>query len=160
VELDDILRERTAALKSQRERAKAALGRGRAQCGIAAAINAQKIDAFARLMSEKLDSADTNSRKSYIRSIIDAVEVDDRVSGSLVARTSRRPPSPANRPRTEMFVVLYANGAPRPTKMGTIVSPWRYDVVANHALRHDSLRRPSILRYASRSFCALWRTCS
>jgi site-specific DNA recombinase len=30
-------------------------------------------------MNEKLDKADTNTRKSYIRSIIDAVEVDDRV---------------------------------------------------------------------------------
>lgn len=33
VELDDILRERTATLKSERERAKAALDRARAQCG-------------------------------------------------------------------------------------------------------------------------------
>jgi site-specific DNA recombinase len=78
VELDDILRERTAALKSQRERAKAALDHARAQCGAAAVINAEKIDAFARLMNAKLDAGDTNTRKAYIRSIIDAVEVDDR----------------------------------------------------------------------------------
>lgn len=78
VELDDILKERTAALKGQRERAKAALDRARALCGTAAAVDAQKIDAFARLMSDKLDASDTNTRKAYIRSIIDAVEVDDR----------------------------------------------------------------------------------
>jgi site-specific DNA recombinase len=78
VELDEILRERTAALKSQRERAKAALDHARAQCGTAAAIDAHKIDAFARLMNDKLGAADTNTRKAYIRSIIDAVEVDDR----------------------------------------------------------------------------------
>lgn len=85
VELDDILRERTAALKAQRERAKAALDHARAQCGMAAAINAEKIDAFARLMNAKLDAADTNARKGYINSIIDAVEVDDqaiRIIGS------------------------------------------------------------------------------
>ena len=85
VELDDILRERTAALKAQRERAKAALDHARAQCGTAAAVNAEKIDAFARLMNAKLDTGDTNTRKSYIRSIIDAVEVDDhaiRIIGS------------------------------------------------------------------------------
>jgi hypothetical protein len=29
-------------------------------------------------MSNKLDTGDTNTRKGYIRSIIDAVEVDDR----------------------------------------------------------------------------------
>ena len=77
VELDDLLRDRTAALKSRGERAKAALPHARARCGTSAVIDAEKIDAFARLMSEKLGTADTNTRKSYIRSIIDAVEVDD-----------------------------------------------------------------------------------
>ena len=78
VELDDLLRERTAALKSQRERAKTVLDHARAQCGTAAAIDAGKIDAFARLMNEKLNTADTNTRKGYIHSIIDAIEVDDK----------------------------------------------------------------------------------
>ena len=85
VELDDILRERAAALKAQRDRAKAALDHARAQCGMAAAVNAEKIDAFARLMNAKLDAGDTNTRKGYIYSIIDAVEVDDqtiRIIGS------------------------------------------------------------------------------
>ena len=85
VELDDILRERSAALKAQRDRAKAALDHARAQCGMAAAVNAEKIEAFARLMNAKLDAGDTNTRKGYINSIIDAVEVDDqaiRIIGS------------------------------------------------------------------------------
>jgi site-specific DNA recombinase len=69
VELDDILRERTATLKSDRERAKAAYDRARAQCGTVATIDSVKIDAFARLMTEKLDTGDTNARKGYIRSI-------------------------------------------------------------------------------------------
>jgi site-specific DNA recombinase len=43
-----------------------------------AAIDAQKIDTFARIMNDKLDTGDTNTRKAYIRSIIDAVEVDDQ----------------------------------------------------------------------------------
>ncbi len=85
VELDDILRERTAALKSERERAKAALDRARAQCGSVTTIDSAKIDAFARLMNEKLDTGDTNARKAYIRSIVDAIEADDnaiRIIGS------------------------------------------------------------------------------
>ena len=85
VELDDMLRERTATLKSQRERAKAALDRARAQCGTVTTINSAKIDAFARLMNEKLDNGDTNARRTYIRSIIDTIEVDDtaiRIFGS------------------------------------------------------------------------------
>ena len=79
------MRERTATLKAQRERAKAALDHARAQCGMAAAINAEKIDAFMRLMNAKLKAGDTNACKGYINSIIDAVEVDDqaiRIIGS------------------------------------------------------------------------------
>jgi hypothetical protein len=40
-------------------------------------------------------------------------------------------------------------GAPRPTKMGTIASPWHYDAAARHALQSASLRRPAILHYDS-----------
>ena len=43
-----------------------------------ATIDPAKIDAFARLMTEKLDNGDTNARKGYIRSIVDAIEVDDK----------------------------------------------------------------------------------
>jgi len=85
IELDDILRERTTALKSERERAKTALDRARAQCDTVTNIDPAKIDTFARLMNEKLDSGDTNARKAYIRSIVDAIEVDDtaiRIIGS------------------------------------------------------------------------------
>jgi hypothetical protein len=38
----------------------------------------QETDAFARLMNEKLENADINTRNDYIRSIIDAIEVDDK----------------------------------------------------------------------------------
>jgi hypothetical protein len=41
------------------------------------------------------------------------------------------------------------NGAPRPMKMGTIVSPWRYDAIADDALRPTNLRWPAIFRYVS-----------
>jgi hypothetical protein len=36
------------------------------------------------------------------------------------------------------------NGAPRPMKMGTIVSPWRYDASAYVTMRHVKLRRHTI----------------
>jgi site-specific DNA recombinase len=78
LELDEILRERTATLKSGRERARATHDRARAQCGTVAAIGSTTIGAFARLMTEKLNNGDTNARKSYIRSIVDAIEVDDK----------------------------------------------------------------------------------
>ena len=78
IELDDILRERTAALKEKRDQAKAALDRARAQSGTTMTIDAAKIDAFARLMNEKLEAGHVTARKAYISSIVDAVEVDDR----------------------------------------------------------------------------------
>jgi site-specific DNA recombinase len=78
IELDDILRERAANLKSERERAKAALDRVRSQCGRAISIDAEKIDVFARLMIDKLENGDVNGRKAYIRAVISAIEVDDK----------------------------------------------------------------------------------
>jgi site-specific DNA recombinase len=71
VELDDILRDRTATLKSERERAKAALDRARAQCGTAIAIDPEKIDAFSQLMIDMLDNGDVNARKGDIEAGID-----------------------------------------------------------------------------------------
>jgi hypothetical protein len=60
------------------------------QCGTVTKIDSAKTDAFARLMNEKLDSGDTNVRKSYIRSIVDAIEVDDRPLELLAAGTRGR----------------------------------------------------------------------
>jgi hypothetical protein len=42
-------------------------------------------------------------------------------------------------------------GAPRPMKMGTIVSPWRYDAATAQSIRPDNLRRTAIFRYVSRA---------
>ncbi|MBV8770602.1 MAG: recombinase family protein, partial [Hyphomicrobiales bacterium] len=81
----DILRNRISSLKAERERIRAALDRAQAQTDTAMAIDAEKIQAFSRLMTEKLDNGDVNSRKSYIRAIVSAEEVDDhavRIIGS------------------------------------------------------------------------------
>ena len=41
------------------------------------------------------------------------------------------------------------SGAPRPMKMGTTASPWRYDAAAHHALQPTNLRWPASFRYVS-----------
>jgi hypothetical protein len=46
---------------------------------------------------------------------------------------------------------VFRNGAPRPTKMGTIVSRWRYDGGACCAPQLVMLRQPTILYYVSRA---------
>ena len=66
------------ALKSERERAKAALGRARSQAGERNFLDAEKIDVFARLMTEKLKTGDVTGRKAYIRAVVSAIEVDDK----------------------------------------------------------------------------------
>jgi site-specific DNA recombinase len=121
VELDDILRERTATLKLQRERAKAALDRARAECGTVTTINPDKIDAFARLMTEKLDTGDTTARKTYIRSIVDAIEVDDKAIRIIGSRD-----------------VLQAVIAGKQTANGNVRG-----FVRNWRARRDSNSRPS-----------------
>ncbi|MFB9266906.1 hypothetical protein ACFFWD_27720 [Bradyrhizobium erythrophlei] len=101
-------------------------------------------------MNQKLDTVATSARKGYIHSIIDAVEVDDksiRIIGSkdiLQAAIAGKQIENGN-----VFAVLSANGAPRPMKMGTTVSPWIYDAATHHALQSASQRRPAILCYAS-----------
>jgi hypothetical protein len=42
------------------------------------------------------------------------------------------------------------SGAPRPMKMGTTPSPWRYDAAACRALQSAKLRYPATLHYPSR----------
>jgi site-specific DNA recombinase len=53
------------------------LERAREQSGAATKIDPAKVDAFARLVNEKLNTGDVNVRRSYIRAIVDGIEVDD-----------------------------------------------------------------------------------
>ena len=76
-EEDDILRDRIAELKDKREQATAAFERARAESGAVTKIDPIRIDAFARLVNEKLDTGDVNVRRAYIRSVIDGIEIDD-----------------------------------------------------------------------------------
>jgi hypothetical protein len=43
----------------------------------------------------------------------------------------------------------HRNGAPRPMKMGNILSPWRYDAMADYALQLASKGCSAILHCAS-----------
>lgn len=76
-ELDDLLRDRIANLKLERERAQAALDRIRTQIVPAAAIPPEVIEKFGRAMRENITTGEVPFRKAYLRSIIDRVEVDD-----------------------------------------------------------------------------------
>ncbi|WP_156410337.1 hypothetical protein [Bosea sp. Root381] len=76
-ELDDLLRDRIATLKLERERAQAALVRIRTQIVPAAAIPPEVIEQFGRAMRENITTGEVPFRKAYLRSVIDRIEVDD-----------------------------------------------------------------------------------
>jgi hypothetical protein len=53
-----------------------------------------------------------------------------------------------------LYLTKSYSGAPRPMKMGTTLSPWRYDALASQPLQSAKLRLATILRYAPRAaFC-------
>jgi site-specific DNA recombinase len=76
-ELDDLLKERIASLKAERERAIAALDRARSASRPEIYISSALIERFAQTMREKLCLGEIPMRKAYLSSIVDRVEVDD-----------------------------------------------------------------------------------
>jgi site-specific DNA recombinase len=77
VELDGDLRERIRSLKTERDVAQTSLDRIAIRARAGATINLERLNDFSSLMCEKLDTGDTQARKSYLRSVISYVEVDD-----------------------------------------------------------------------------------
>lgn len=78
-ELDDILKERIASLKLDRERARTALDRIKAQAAPPTAFDPAVIEGFGRAMRENITSGETPFRKAYLQAVIDRIEVDDGV---------------------------------------------------------------------------------
>jgi site-specific DNA recombinase len=78
-DLDDLLSDRLAALKSARECAKAALERIKIQSAPQIALEADQIERFGSFMRQRITEGETTFRKAYLRSIVEAIEVDDKV---------------------------------------------------------------------------------
>jgi site-specific DNA recombinase len=77
-DLDEVLKVRLADIKADRDRARSALDCIKGQSP-AARIDRAKIERFGSLMRQNITTGDVPFRKAYLRSFIDAVEVDDRV---------------------------------------------------------------------------------
>jgi len=77
VEFDGDLKQRVQALKQEREVAQAALDRIAAQARTADAITPARLEAFSKLIREKLDTAEVRARQAYLRSVITQIEVGD-----------------------------------------------------------------------------------
>jgi hypothetical protein len=88
VEIDDLLGERIAELKTERQKAQAAYDRAAAQNAPSAVVDPEKIAAFSKLMSDLLENGETPARKAYLRTLIGAIIVGDksvRIVGSKEA---------------------------------------------------------------------------
>lgn len=75
-DLDDILKDRIATLKSDRDRAKEALARIIIHPKLDA-FNAEAIERFGQIMRQNITTGPIPFRKAYIKSVVDRVEVDD-----------------------------------------------------------------------------------
>ena len=85
-DLDDVLKARLTDLKADRDLARSALDRINNQSR-RTLIDPPKIERFGSLMRENITTGTIPFRKAYLRSLIDAVEVDDtliRIHGSKV----------------------------------------------------------------------------
>ena len=78
VDLDESLKIRIEALKTEQAIAQASLERIATTDDHTAAITSERIAAFADLMREKLDSGDVQARKAYLRAVISSIEVGDQ----------------------------------------------------------------------------------
>ena len=84
-DLDDVLKDRLAVLKADRDRAKAALERAKEQLRPQIRIDPALIERFGRVMRENLTSGSVPFRKAYLQPVIANIEVDDhkvRIVGS------------------------------------------------------------------------------
>ena len=76
-DLDDMLKDRITKLKADRDSAASALDRIERQ-GPAIRLDTGKIARFGILMRRNITEGEISFRKAYLRSLIEAVEVDDR----------------------------------------------------------------------------------
>ena len=77
VETDDQLRDRIKTLKNERDMAQASLERIVEQSRDRSALTPERIQAFTKLMHDKLDNGDVQARKTYLRAVISEIRVDD-----------------------------------------------------------------------------------
>ena len=75
-EMDDLLRDRIASLRLDRERAHAALARATADVTSTATVSAEMVERFAWIMQERIFAGEIPFRKAYLQALIDRVEFD------------------------------------------------------------------------------------
>ena len=124
-EMDDILKDRLTKLKAERETTRATLDRATGANRPPIVIPGDKIEAFGRLMRERLTTGEIPFRKAYLGAIIDRVEVDDaqiRILGR----------------KDVLEQAVLANGGPIPG-VRSFVRKWRALRESNPSLQRERL---------------------
>src|SRR6516164_3360776 len=83
--LDEVLRDRLASLKAQRDHAKAAMEWVKERAAPQIKIEPELIVRFGRMMQENFSTGAVPFKKAYLQSLIERIEVDDdlvRIRGS------------------------------------------------------------------------------
>ena len=75
--VDDVLKDRIAALKTNRDRARAVCDRATAGRRPIVDVGSATVERFGNVMREKLTTGEVPFRKAYLGAIVDRVEVDD-----------------------------------------------------------------------------------
>ena len=78
-DLDEVLKDRLKTLKTDRDRAKAALERAKEHLAPQIRIDPALIEQFGRTMSENFRTGSVPFRKAYLQTLINTIEVDDRL---------------------------------------------------------------------------------
>lgn len=76
-EMDDLLKERIAALRADRDRSLEAFARAKGNVRAKAAVTEEAVAKFGELMRQRLQESDTPARKAWLTSILDRIEVDE-----------------------------------------------------------------------------------
>ncbi|MEP3669313.1 MAG: recombinase family protein, partial [Roseibium sp.] len=111
-ELDDILRDRIASLKMDRERIQTSLQRVKTHAIPASRILPSVVAEFGMKMREQLLSGEIPFRKAYLQSIVDEVEVGDEMIRIIGSKTAIEDAISGRKNFRKVFAVLNANGAP------------------------------------------------
>lgn len=111
-EPDDMLKEQIGKLKADRERAHSALERIENQGAAASRLDLDKLVRFGQLMRSNITNGGIPFRKAYLRSLIDAVEVDQHVVRIHGSKTVLERAVLADRFTQPGVAILHGSGAP------------------------------------------------
>ena len=124
-EMDDLLKDRIAALRADRDRSREALARAKGNVRAKAEVTEEAVAKFGELMRQRLHESDTPARKAWLASILDRIEVDEGKIRML-----------GRKDVLEQCVTAGASATPR---VRTFVPEWRPVRVSNSCSQRERL---------------------